>query len=188
MLEAVTRRFGEQVEIRWHAYELRLDPVPLPDPDSEYIAEHWENRVLPMAQERGLVMRVPRRAIRSRRALQAALFAREHGRFGELDRTLYRARFEHDLDISDPDILASLARDVGLDAEALTHALRLNAYLEPLEHDLALAQAIGIRGVPAALVGPANEDLVEFIRAAEPVVGAVPEDWMVEAIERARSR
>ena len=188
MLEAVTRRFGEQLEIVWHAYELRPDPVPLPDPDSEYIAEHWENRVLPMAAERGLVMRVPRRAIRSRSALQAALFAREHGRFHEMDRAIYRARFEHDADISDVDVLVAMAREAGLDNERLRYALRAGAYLEPLEHDLALAQAIGIRGVPAALVGPANDDLVEFIRAAEPVVGAVPEEWMVEAIERARSR
>jgi predicted DsbA family dithiol-disulfide isomerase len=81
-----------------------------------------------------------------------------------------------------------LARDAGLDGDALTYTLKVDAYRQPLEHDLALAQAIGIRGVPAALVGPAHDDLVDFIRGAEPVVGAVPEDWMLEAVERARSR
>jgi predicted DsbA family dithiol-disulfide isomerase len=188
VLEAVTRRFGELVEIRWHAYELRPDPVPLPDPDSEYIAEHWENRVLPMAAERGLIMRVPRRQVRSRRALQAALFAREQGRFREMDRLIYRARFEEDADLGDPEVLSGLAADAGLDGEALRYALKTHAYLPPLEEDLAIAHAIGIRGVPMALVGPANEDLAQFLRRAEPVSGAVPEEWMMDAVERARTR
>lgn len=185
MLEAVTRRFGADVEVRWHAYELRPEPAPMPDPDSDYISEHWENRVLPMARERGLVMRIPRRHLRSRRALQASLFAREHGRFAEMDRQIYRARFEEDADISDIELLAGFAAKAGLDAEALRYALKTNAYVDALEEDLALAQAIGINGVPAALVGQPTDDLPEFVRHAEPVIGAVPEEWMVEAVERA---
>lgn len=185
MLEAVARRFGEEVEIRWHAYELRPAPVPLPDPDSEYIAEHWENRVLPMARARGLVMKVPRRQVRSRLALQAALFARDQGRFTELDRLIYRARFEDD-DIGDPAVLAALGVEAGLDGEALRYALKSGAYLEELEQDLRLAQAIGLRGVPVSLVGPAADDFGQFRQRAEPVSGAVPEEWMVEVIERAR--
>lgn len=185
MLEAVTRRFGADVEVRWHAYELRPEPAPMPDPDSDYISEHWENRVLPMARERGLVMRIPRRQIRSRRALQASLFAREHGRFPEMDRQIYRARFEEDADIADIELLAGFATNAGLDAEALRYALKRNAYVDALEEDLALAQAIGINGVPAALVGQPTDDLPEFVRDAEPVIGAVPAEWMVEAVERA---
>ena len=188
MLEAVARRFGEEVEIRWHAYELRPAPVPLPDPDSEYIVEHWENRVLPMARERGLVMKVPRRPVRSRLALQAALFAREHGRFNEMDRLIYRARFEEDADIGDAALLTTLGVQAGLDGEAVRYALKTGACLEALNDDLALAQAIGIRGVPVSLVGPAGDDFGQFRQRAEPVLGAVPEDWMVDVIERALTR
>lgn len=188
MLEAVTRRFGELVEIRWHAYELRPDPVPLPEPDSEYIAEHWENRVLPMAAERGLIMRVPRRQVRSRRALQAALFAREQGRFNDVDHALYRARFEQDADLEDMDVLGGIVAAAGLDADALRYALKTKAYQDAFAEDLAIAHAIGVRGVPIALVGPANEDLAQFLRQAEPVSGAVPEEWMMDAVERARTR
>ena len=184
MLEAATRRFGADLDIQWHAYELRPDPVPLPDPDSDYIGEHWENRVLPMAAERGLVMRVPRQQIRSHRALQAAVFAQEQGRFAEFDRRVFRARFEHDLDISKPEVLTQLAAESGLDPEALAYALKSHAYEERVLEDGALAQAIGINGVPAALVGPATDDLADFIARAEPVIGAVPETWMLDAIER----
>ena len=185
MLEAATRQFGADLEIRWHAFELRPDPAPLPDPAGDYISEHWENRVLPMAAERGLVMRVPQRQIRSRRALQAALFAQEHGRFAQFDRQVFRARFERDLDISDLAVLRELATDSGLDAEALAYALKTNAYADRLDEDLALAQAIGLNGVPAALVGQHTEDFAAFVADAEPVIGAVPEEWMLGAIDRA---
>lgn len=185
MLEAVTRRFGAQVEIRWHAYELRPAPAPQPDPDSEYIREHWQNRVLPMAAERDLTMRVPRRQIRSRPALEATLFARGHDRFHDFHARVFRARFEEDADISDTGVLAAIGGECGLDADALAYAVKANGYLPELETDLALAQAIGINGVPAAFVGPPEEDLAIFLRDAEPVIGAVPEEWMAAAVERA---
>ena len=190
MLEAVTRWFGAQVEIRWHAYELRPAPVPLPDPDSDYIGEHWQNRVLPMAAERGLTMKVPRRAIRSRPALQATLFARgqdDPQRFEAFHSRVFRARFEDDADISDVAVLVELGRASGFDPDALAYAVKSGAHLEELENDLAIAQAIGVNGVPAALVGPEVAELAEFVSDAEPVIGAVPEEWMVGAVERALS-
>jgi predicted DsbA family dithiol-disulfide isomerase len=186
VLEEAARQFGAQIKIRWHAYELRPDPVPMPDPDSEYIREHWENRVLPMAEARGLPMRVPRRQLRSRRALQAALFARAEGRFGPFDRALYAARFEEDADIADIDVLKRIAGGAGIDAGALAHAVSSGAHLDELEADLALAGALGVTGVPCAFVGPAIDESRRFYAEAEPVVGAVPYDWLAEAIGRAR--
>lgn len=185
MLEEAARRFGAQIETRWHAYELRPDPVPMPDPDSGYIREHWDNRVLPMARERGLEMHVPRRQLRSRRALQAALFARAEGRFAPFDRALYTARFAQDADIADLDVLKGIAATAGLDAEAMAYAVSSRAHLAELEADLRLAGTLGVTGVPCAFVGPAAGDPREFYADAEPVVGAVPYDWLAGAIERA---
>lgn len=186
MLEEAARQFGAQVQIRWHAYELRPDPVPMPDPDSEYIREHWENRVLPMSRERGLPMQVPRRQLRSRLALQAALFARGAGQFRAFDRALYAARFEEDADIADIEVLTRLAAAAGLDGQALAHAVETGAHLDELEADLALAAALGITGVPCALVGQRTEDPRTFFAEAEPVLGAVPYEWLAGAIERAQ--
>ena len=188
MLEEAARRYGARIDLRWHAYELRPEPAPMPDPDSDYIQEHWQNRVLPMADERGLVMRVPRRGLRSRRALQASLFARRHGGFRELDRAIYRARFEKDVDISDLDVLKDLARGAGIDADALAYAVKANAHLEDLNADLILAGQLGINGVPTAFIGPEADGLFAFFSAAEPVIGAVPFEWLGAAIDRALSR
>jgi predicted DsbA family dithiol-disulfide isomerase len=185
VLEEAARRFGAQIGIRWHAYELRPEPAPLPDPDGEYIAEHWHRRVLPMAAERGLTMRLPRRLVRSRRALQAACFARDHGRFGPVDRALFQARFEEDLDISDPDVVARIGANAGLDGLALMDAILADRYLDAVLADIRLAARIGISGVPAMLVGPETGNSQAFFGEAEPVVGAVPLEWLAEAIERA---
>lgn len=185
MLEEAARRFGAQIDIRWHAYELRPEPIPQPDPDSEYIREHWENRVLPMAVARGLVMKIPRRMVRSRRALQAALFAQDHGRFMQMDRLVFRARFEEDADLADVEVLKGLAREAGLDAAALAYAVTTNSYVDRVNADLRLAAQLGISGVPTALVGRETADDREFFADAEPVVGAVPYEWLEGAIERA---
>jgi predicted DsbA family dithiol-disulfide isomerase len=98
---------------------------------------------------------------------------------------VFRARFEQDLDISNLDVLSQLAIESGLDPEALAYSLKSNAHAERVAEDGALAQAIGINGVPAALVGTETDDLSEFVRNAEPVIGAVPEEWMIAAIDRA---
>lgn len=188
MLEEAARRYGARIDIRWHAYELRPEPIPLPDPDGEYIREHWVNRVLPMASERGLVMRVPRRAVRSRRALQAGLFARRNGRFAELDRAIYRARFEDDADISDIRVLSRLASAAGLEADALARAVTAGGLLDDLKADVMLAGQLGIRGVPIAFIGPDADGLFAFFSTAEPVVGAVPYEWFAAAIDRALTR
>jgi predicted DsbA family dithiol-disulfide isomerase len=188
VLEEAARRYGARIGFRWHAYELRPEPVPMPDPDSDYIQEHWQNRVLPMAAERGLAMRVPRRPVRSRHALQAALFARRTGGFQALDRAIYRARFEEDADISDLEVLKRIAGDSGLDAEALAHAVRTNACLDELVADVTLAGQLGINGVPAAFIGPEADGLFAFFSTAEPVIGAVPFEWLAAGIDRALNR
>lgn len=188
MLEEAARRYGARIALRWHAFELRPEPVPMPDPDSEYIREHWEHRVLPMAAERGLEMHVPRRSVRSRRALQAALFARRSGRLRELDRAIYRARFEEDADIADLHVLRRLAAGAGVDGDALTSAVEADAHLADLRADLTLAGQLGISGVPAAFIGPDADGLFAFFSTAEPVIGAVPYDWFGASIERALSR
>ncbi len=79
VLDQLCSAYGEAVEIRWHAFELRPKPTPLLDPNSETIVNSWENSVQPLAAERGLTMRMPPVAPRSRKAFETAMFARESG-------------------------------------------------------------------------------------------------------------
>lgn len=177
ILEEAARRFGAQIAFEHHAFELRPVPVPLLDPQGDYIQQHWTRRVYPMAKERGLPMRLPPIQTRTRRAHETAAFARAHGKFAQVDRALYRAFFEQGLDINDVAILERIVRDADLDPAGLG----ADEFTDRVRADFALAAQYGIQSVPTMLVG-------ENIDDAEPVIGAVPYEWLEGAIHRALSR
>ncbi len=172
------RRFGVQVALVPHAFELRPDPIPLPDPDGEYIQTHWRERVYPMAAERGLIMHVPPTPTRSRLALELAKCADAHGLFAPVNLAIYRAVFEHGQNIGDLDVLVAIGDAAGLDPTFVRAALASRRYEQDVDRDLALGEALGVRSVPTMLVGETFED-------AEPVIGAVPPEWLEGAIDRA---
>jgi predicted DsbA family dithiol-disulfide isomerase len=180
-LEQAARQFGAQIAFEHHAFELRPDPVPLLDPKGEYIQEHWRNRVQPMAAERGLVMNIPPVQTRTRRAHGTAAFARAQARFAPVDRALFRAFFEQGVDIDDPEVLARIVKEAGLDPEELRMALGRRAFDEIVDADVALARRLGISSVPTMLVADQQG-------RAEPVIGAVPYEHLAAAINRAIDR
>src|SRR5215218_7817962 len=77
VLERVQGELGHGVEIDWRSFELRPEPEPTLDPDAEYLHRVWNQSVYPMAQERGMVMKLPPVQPRSRKAHEAAEFARQ---------------------------------------------------------------------------------------------------------------
>ena len=99
----------------------------------------------------------------SRPALQAAEFAREHDLFDPFHAALFAAYFSHGLDIGNVDVLAMIARDVGLDAGAMKQDLQDGKYLPKLEAAKEEAAVRGVSGVPAF-----------FIKDKKSVVGAQP--------------
>jgi predicted DsbA family dithiol-disulfide isomerase len=134
-----------------------------------------------MAAERGLIMRVPPIQTRTRRAHETAAFARAHGKFDEVDRALFRAAFEHGLDINETDVLASIVEQAGVDANGLRLALDTHEFTPLLNADIALARRLGINSVPTMLAADESG-------RAEPVVGAVPYEMLEPAIQRAFER
>ncbi len=166
-----------------HAFELRPEPVPQPDPGGDYIQSHWRRSVRPLAADRGLAMEIPPRPSRSRRALEAAFFALDHDRYRDVHLGIFRAYFEAGQDIADVGVLARIAERAGLDPAALRQALEDDTYAARVRDDIELAVSLGIGSVPTMLVAANGDDL----GAAEPVVGAVPYDWLEGAITRALS-
>jgi predicted DsbA family dithiol-disulfide isomerase len=155
--------------------------VPLLDPRGGYIQEHWHNRVLPMAAERGLTMRIPPVQTRTRRAHETAAFARAHGKFGEVDRALLRAFLEEGRDINDVNVLADIVERAGLEGAVLRAALDAREFAARVDEDIALTRRLGISSVPTILVA-------DHSGRAEPVVGAVPYEMLAAAITRAIAR
>ncbi len=175
------RQFGAQISIVPHAFELRPAPIPQPDPQGDYIQNHWRRGVRPLAAERGLTMEVPPRPSRSRLALETAYFALEHDGFHAVHLEIFRAYFEHGQDISDPAVLERIVGAAGLSPSALRRALEAGTHTSRVHADRELAFSLGIQSVPTMLVGRDADDW----ETMEPVVGAVPYEWLEGAIIRA---
>lgn len=93
---------------------------------------------------------------------------------GALMEGFYEAYFTEGRDISDLDVIASVAEDVGLDSETLRDRLDTDEDIEIVREEIERARAIGVTGVPC------------FILAGKLVVmGAHPPEVLAEAIDRA---
>ena len=178
MVDRLRQEYGARVEIAWNAFELRPDPVPLPRPDDPARRRRWQSSVLPMAAERRLVMALPPVAPRTRLTFQAVECARDHDRFDAMHRAIFEGFFREGRDIGDADVLADIGASVDLSPAILRRALGDGAYLNRVLDQERRARELGVTGVPAMFVG----DVVE---TAEPVIGAVPYDWLKATVDRA---
>ncbi len=183
-LARVREEYGEAVEVDWRAYELRPDSIPTLDPDGEYLHRVWNASVYPMANALGMKLRLPPVQPRSRKALEAAEYAREEGKFDEMHTALFRAFFEGGKDIGKEEVLLEVGASVGLDREEIRAALE-GRYTEKVIADEELARKLGVGSVPTMFVGPASEPFEQ----AEVITGAQPYGGRIEgAVERILSR
>jgi predicted DsbA family dithiol-disulfide isomerase len=181
MLDQIQEEYEDRIEVEWKAFELRLDPVPTLEPNAEYLRSTWERAVYPMARQRGMTLRLPPVQPRSRKALEAAEFARDQGDFEAMHNALFRAFFEEGQDLNDTGVLLEVGVSVGLDRESLRTALDEGRYTDTVLADERLASELGVQAVPTMLVGRAGESL----EAAEVVSGAHPYEYVRAAVERA---
>lgn len=137
------------VEVLWRAYELRPDPVPPLDPNGDYLQRVWTTSVYPLAQKLGMKIKLPPVQPRSRRAQEAAHWARTQGRFDDYNAAVFRAFFERGENIGEIAVLAALAEELGLAGARLREALEARTFERSVIEDEQLAQTLGISAVPA---------------------------------------
>jgi predicted DsbA family dithiol-disulfide isomerase len=168
-----------EVATEWLPYELRPEPVPLPDiagPEGERFRRNWERGVAPLAERFGVEMRFPPFKPRSRKAHEAAEYAREHGHFEAMRKALFQAYFVDTRDLGDPDVVVDVGATVGLDPRALRAALESGRYTERVAALEGVAARLGISAVPTIVIG----DLA--------VEGVQPYDVLRRVLEESRAR
>ena len=89
----------------------------------------------------------------TRLLLQAALVAKDHGRFREFHYPAYRARWAEARPVDEPEVVRALLDAAGLDAEAALEEARSPALAERLEANTRGAIRRGVFGVPTLFVG-----------------------------------
>jgi len=100
---------------------------------------------------------------RSRHALEASEYARDHDRYDSFHERVFRGYFTDLLDIGNLKILLDLAQEVGLDPVDLNRALEGGVYTPRIEEAMQEAARCGINAVPTFIIND-----------TERIVGAVP--------------
>ena len=88
----------------------------------------------------------------SREALEGGEFAKEHGRYDAYHEAVFRAFFTECKDIGNRSVILELAKNVGLDADALDAALESNIYLPRLQATTRKAKANGFSAAPTFVI------------------------------------
>jgi predicted DsbA family dithiol-disulfide isomerase len=136
-----------------------------------------------MAEQRGMVLRLPPVQPRSRKAFEASEFARLQGRFDPMHRALFRAFFEEGRDLAELDALVEIGRSVGLDGEELRNALQSGRHTQKVQADQQMAAEIGISGVPALVISAGEKGyLVSGAQPYEALHGVLDRVVRAEAL------
>jgi predicted DsbA family dithiol-disulfide isomerase len=133
------------------------------------------SRLEAIADEVGLVMRQRDVIINSRKALGAAEFAREQGKFDEMHRALFKAHWEGTGRLEDTDDLVRIGAEIGLDVVDLRSAIEEGRYAEILDDSRRQAESAGINAIPAHIFGR------RYL-----VVGAHPYEAFMQVLDRLR--
>ena len=136
---------------------------------SEGIRSHLKS----IAAEVGLSMQQRDVIINSRRALGAAEFAREHGKFEEMHLALFKAHWEGTGRLEVIDDLVRIGAGVGLDVSALRKAIEEDRYAAVIDDNRRDAESVGINAIPAHIFGR------RYL-----VMGAQPYDAFKQVLDR----
>ena len=152
LTEAALRQLATEleIEIEYRAFELYPAPAPLSSPDGVGTPDSPLRR---LADEIGVSLAQPERRPRTRKAHEAARFAREAGLEERLRERIYAAYWTDGRDIGRIDTLTELAEAEGIEGMRLRIALDIDLYADAVWGDRILAERLGITGVPTLIVG-----------------------------------
>jgi predicted DsbA family dithiol-disulfide isomerase len=139
------------VEVEWRAFELHPEIPPqgmqLP-PQLRAGFGGMSERVQEMAQEAGMPMVMPDLIPNSRRALEAAEYARAQGAHKPFHTVVFRQLYAEGQDIGRWEVLRAAAAEVGMDPDAMQRETEAGSYRAVVDRQIAQARALGISGVP----------------------------------------
>ncbi|GAB3248801.1 DsbA family oxidoreductase [Kineosporia babensis] len=149
---------ASSIQVRYHSFQLHPDAVkPMKTidylvgvrgfPAEQMKASHEMFRT--RGAELGLDYRFDDALVANTKDAHRLIhFAKAQGREHEMVIRLFKAEFTDGLDVSDFEVLADLAAEIGLDRAEAAKALAENAYELEFQADVQQAQALGITGVP----------------------------------------
>jgi predicted DsbA family dithiol-disulfide isomerase len=181
---------GGDVEVVWRAFELDPAAPAIRDTSQSYAerlatkygmqtpqAQAMIDRMVDTAAKDGLELRFDRiRPGNTFDAHRLLHLAHDRGRQDALKERLLRAYLTEGQAIGDREVLATAAREAGIDEQDARSVLDGDRYATEVRRDEALARELGINGVPFFVIG-----------GRLGISGAQPADVLRGALERAWS-
>jgi predicted DsbA family dithiol-disulfide isomerase len=165
---------GSDAEIRYRAFELFPEPTEAEAPRAE--DEEWQSLVGIGARVGAVLEPIDFRP-RTRKAHEAAAFARTRERESQLRDAIFAAYWTQGRDIGRIDVLLETAGTVGLDVEDLRIALDIDSHADAVLHDEDVAMRLRIPGTPTVYLGRGTAAKV-LVGANDPAtLAAVIEDY-----------
>jgi predicted DsbA family dithiol-disulfide isomerase len=168
------------VRVTWLPFELHPEAPPEGIPRDAYFGRARSLQVhsylQTVAEQVGLKMEPRDVIINSRRALGAAEFAREHGKYEEMHHALFKAHWEQTARLEDVDDLVRVGTEVGLDPAELRSAIEKGRYEDVIDENRQIATSAGINAIPAHVFGQ------RYL-----VMGAQPYEVLKQVVDRLTS-
>ena len=150
---------SDRLDVRYRPYQLDPSPPARAVPMLDYLARRFgaqaramADRVIRIGQDEGLEMDYDRGlAVNTLNAHRlVALAERERGVSAQraMVARLFAAHFAEGCDVGDPDALAELAADVGMEPAAVRGHLRSDAGTREVQEEIAAARRLGVTAVP----------------------------------------
>jgi len=164
----------EQVDltVEWKAFELRPGGSR-PDPNYvKMIQSRWP-QTIQMGRQYGVEMRTHSFGINTRPAHKALKIVQEMApaKTEAFNVAIFEAYFQDDADIGQIDLLTTLAKQLGIDGQAVESRLMANDTLQNVLNDEQFAFQNGISGVPAFIF--MGKYLLSGVRPPEQLVAIV---------------
>lgn len=151
-----------EIEFEWVGHELYPPDMAWPDPAPPSTEEHNSRKApVPTRLElayaaSGMTPPPPNirpKGMRSHNVLLALEWAKSQGCFDPLHSRLYEAYWLEGQEVNNSDVLAELARDLGLDSDALTRSVKAEEYSEKIISFDEPSYEAGVYNVPTFFVG-----------------------------------
>ena len=114
--------------------------------------EGTATRLKRVAHKVGLEMVMPEMIPNSRRALEAAEYARERGQHAAFHVAVFRKLYGEGQNIGQWDVLRAVAEEVGLDPDVMQREVERGKYRATVDAHIAEARGLGITGVPTYIL------------------------------------
>ncbi|MFC5623529.1 DsbA family oxidoreductase [Algoriphagus winogradskyi] len=150
----------DKIEIEWKSFLLNPDQVTQPTKSSqEYLAEvkGWSleqtkeitANVANMAAQEGLEYHLDKTVVaNTKKAHRLLHLAKTVGKGDEMKESLLKAYFTDSVNIDDNVALLSLAKEIGLEDNAVTEVLNSDKFENEVDQDIYESRQLGVRGVP----------------------------------------